>query len=353
VTTVDRAIDVEAAAPDVTEGLRAYGEQVRDALTAAVPDGEPAAWLYDLVRDYPTRPAKFIRPALCLAACEAFGGSERDSLGPAIAIELLHNAFLVHDDVADGSLLRRGDPTLHARHGVGLAVNAGDALAVLANRVLRLSLDCYPAGLADLVAREFETMLLRTVEGQAIELGWRRDAVFDLTPEDYLDLIMRKTCWYTTIHPLRVGALVGSHGGADVSEMIRFGFYLGAAFQIRDDLLNLVGDEGVYGKEILGDLHEGKRTLMLIHLLGLAEGADRAVLADYLRVERDERSVEVVADVRSMMDDYGSIDFAADYATGIADAALDAFDEAFTEARRGRAYEFVRALVPYMLERTS
>ena len=98
-------------------------------------------------------------------------------------------------------------------------------------------------------------MMLHTLEGQATELGWRRDIVVDLTPEDYLDLIMRKTCWYTTIHPLRVGALVGSAGSADVTHMVRFGFYLGAAFQIRDDLLNLVGDEETYGKEILGDLH--------------------------------------------------------------------------------------------------
>lgn len=333
--------------------LGAYGHQVRNALGEVLPDGEPASWLYDLVRDYPARPAKFIRPALCLASCRAFGGLADDALGPALAIELLHNAFLVHDDIADGSLLRRGVETLHARHGIGLAVNAGDALAVLAQGVLRRSLDRYRASLADRVASEFEVMMLRTVEGQATELGWRRDAVVGLTPEDYLDLIMHKTCWYTTVHPLRVGALVGSDGTADISEMIRFGFYLGAAFQIRDDLLNLVGNEATYGKEILGDLHEGKRTLMLIHLLDAAEGADRAVLRDYLLVGREERSADLVAEVRSMMDCYGSIDFATDYAAGIAGAALDAFEAAFAEARHNEAYDFVRALVPYMLERNS
>jgi geranylgeranyl diphosphate synthase, type II len=69
---------------------------------------------------------------------------------------------------------------------------------------------------------------------------------------------MHKTCWDTTIHPLRVGALVGSAGTADLASLVRFGFHFGAAFQIRDDLLNLVGDERAYGKEILGDLYEGK-----------------------------------------------------------------------------------------------
>ena len=122
---------------------------------------------------------------------------------------------------------------------------------------------------------------------------------------------MRKTCWYTTIHPLRVGALVGSAGSADVTHMVRFGFHLGAAFQIRDDLLNLVGDEETYGKEILGDLYEGKRTLTLIHLLSSAEGADGALLRDYLRRNRAERSEHMVRTVRRLMDDYGSIDYTA------------------------------------------
>ena len=224
---------------------------------------------------------------------------------------------------------------------------------MLAQTVLRRSLDQFGASLADRVAGEFEVMMLRTVEGQATELGWRRDAVVDLTPEDYLELIMRKTCWYTTVHPLRVGALVGSGGTVDVAPMVRFGFYLGAAFQIRDDLLNLVGDEQTYGKEILGDLYEGKRTLMLIHLLSAAEGPDRAVLRDYLIVERDGRGPDLVAEVRSMMDLYGSIDFAVDYAAGIAGVALDAFEAAFAGAQRNDAYRCVRALVPYMLERTS
>lgn len=345
--------DVRDGSAAVAARLESYGRLVRRTIVSTVPDGEPSSWLYDIVREYPARPGKYLRPALCLASCEAFGGRDDDVLGPAVALELLHNAFLVHDDIADGSVLRRGEETLHVRHGLGLALNAGDALAVLANRLLRQSVDRYTPALAELVVHEFETMMLRTLEGQARELGWRRDAVVDLTPEDYLDLIMHKTCWYTTIHPLRVGALVGSRGGADVSEMVRFGFYLGAAFQIRDDLLNVVGDVSRYGKEILGDLYEGKRTLMLIHLIGVAEGSDRPVLLDYLQMRRQDRSPSLVSEIRSMMDRYGSIGFATEYATGIADAALDAFDVAFAGCRPGDAYWFVRGLVSYMLERTS
>src|SRR5512140_987508 len=95
-------------------------------------EGQPANYLYDLVRAYPSRAGKAIRPALLLATCEAFGGRLAEGLRPAVALELLHNAFLIHDDIEDASPSRRGAPSLHTRFGLPLAVNAGDALAALA-----------------------------------------------------------------------------------------------------------------------------------------------------------------------------------------------------------------------------
>jgi geranylgeranyl diphosphate synthase type II len=164
---------------------------------------------------------------------------------------------------------------------------------------------------------------------------------------------MHKTCWYTTIHPLRVGALLGAGQSADLRAMVRFGFHLGAAFQIRDDILNLVGDEVLYGKEINGDLYEGKRTLPLIHLMSEAHGGDRAVLDRYLELDRSARSPSLVGEVRALLDTYGSIDFANAYARGIASQALDAFDEAFADAVGAEEAAFIRALVPYMVGRSS
>jgi geranylgeranyl diphosphate synthase type II len=345
VLTADGTQLVEAYADDV-------GRLVRRAMLDAIPDGEPHRWLYRVARAYPSRPGKAVRPALCLATSRAFGGSDGDVVGVAVAIELLHNAFLVHDDIVDGSERRRGRPTLVAEYGLGLALNAGDALAVLANQALRRHTGAMAdAGLADRVLAEFDAMALRTLEGQATELGWRHDAVDALEPEDYLDLILHKTCWYTTVHPLRVGALIGSGGAADLRPMVRFGFLLGAAFQIQDDLLNLLGTEREYGKEIDGDLYEGKRTLPLIHLLRHARGDDRRTLDRYVGVDRAARTAAMVAEVRGLLDAYGSVAFAEAYAQGIAGAALDAFETAFAPAAEGPDRDFVRALVPYMLER--
>lgn len=343
--------DPSALIAGVEGRLREVAKGVRRAMLDAMPDGEPSRWLYAPMREYPSRPGKAIRPALCMSAGRAFGANADDLLGLAVAIELLHNAFLIHDDVADGSEMRRGRPTLAASHGIAAALNAGDALAVVAGQVLRRATRRLDRDLADLVWGEFDTMALRTLEGQATEVGWQLDNVADLKPEDYLNLIMHKTCWYTTIHPLRVGAIVGSRGTAELAPLVRFGFHFGAAFQIRDDMLNLVGDEHAYGKEILGDLYEGKRTLPLVHLLATAQGADRDLVRDYLRRTRAERSPELVATVRALMDDYDSIVFATEFAEGILLVAEEYFEHAFANAAPGPDIDFLRALVPYVWAR--
>jgi geranylgeranyl diphosphate synthase type II len=346
-STADRAALVSV----VDERLREVAQLVRRSMLDAMPDGEPSQWLYAPMREYPSRPGKALRPALCLSASRAFGADPGEVLGLAVAIELLHNAFLVHDDIADGSEMRRGRPTLTASHGLAAALNAGDALAVVAGQVLRRATRRLDRDLADLVWAEFDTMAMRTLEGQATEAGWLLDDVADLGPEDYLHLIMHKTCWYTTIHPLRVGAIVGSGGTADLGPLVRFGFHFGAAFQIRDDLLNLVGDEQTYGKEILGDLYEGKRTLPLMHLLSATDGSDHALVREFLGLTRAQRSAELVTTIRRLMDDYGSITFTTEYAEGILLVAEEYFEHAFADAEPGPDLDFLRALVPYVWAR--
>jgi geranylgeranyl diphosphate synthase type II len=346
-STADRADLVTG----VEDRLREVAKVIRRSMLDAMPDGEPSSWLYAPMREYPSRPGKALRPALCLSAGRVFGATFDDMLGISVAIELLHNAFLVHDDVADGSEMRRGRPTLTATHGIAAALNVGDGIAVVAGQVLRRATRRLDRDLADLVWSEFDTMAMRTLEGQATEVGWQIDNVGDLGPQDYLELIMHKTCWYTTIHPLRVGAIVGSGGTVALGPLVRFGFHFGAAFQIRDDLLNLVGNERLYGKEILGDIYEGKRTLPLMHLMSNATGADIALVRDYLARTRAERSPELVVKIRALMDDYGSIIYAGEYAEGILLVAEEYFEEAFADAEQGPDLDFLRSLVPYVWAR--
>ena len=120
--------------------LSSYRETTLARLLAAVPQREPQRYLYDPLTSYLSRTGKGIRPALCMATCRAFGGDASDALASAAAIEMLHNAFLVHDDIEDESELRRGLPTLHAEQGVPIALNAGDMMTALSVRILRENL---------------------------------------------------------------------------------------------------------------------------------------------------------------------------------------------------------------------
>jgi geranylgeranyl diphosphate synthase type II len=287
-----------------------------------------------------------------LAACSAFGGSENDAAAAAAAIELAHNAFLIHDDIQDASAWRRGGPTLHRREGLPLALNVGDALALLSFDVLSAQSARFGPHICGRILKEFCWAVWRTLEGQAVELGWCRDGVIDLSAEDYLQLIIRKTCCYTTIAPLRIGALIGSSGAVDLESLSRFGLFLGTAFQITDDILNLTGEPVQYGKDIRGDLREGKRTLMLIHLLAVAGPRDRRALAALLLEPDSARTDAQVAWLSDLLVRYGSIAFAQAFARGVADAAAAAFPEAFRTATRPEIAEFIRYLVDYVVERT-
>jgi len=333
------------------EELKGYDNLTRRAALTYVSADGVSPYLAGPAADYLKRGGKGLRPALCLATCEAFGGQVEKALPSAAAIELFHTAFLVHDDVEDDSDLRRGEPTLHRQYGLALAINAGDGLAVLALGALRDNESGLGRRLSARIWSEFDFMARQTIDGQALELGWQRDGRTDVTADDYLDLIIKKTCWYTTVLPLRVGALIGSRGAADLQPMLRFGFFLGAAFQIRDDILNLTGSPAVYGKEPLGDLREGKRTLMLAHLLAAAEPRDRARVIDYLALSPAERSAALIAEIAVMMHAHGSVAFAGEFARGIARSAVIAFEDAFAAAPDSPARRFVGALIPYMVER--
>jgi geranylgeranyl diphosphate synthase type II len=315
-----------------------------------LPNGYPARHLYEPLADYPRRAGKMMRPSICIATARAFGASQADAIRSAAAIELLHNAMLIHDDIQDGSELRRGRPTLHVLHGVPLAINAGDALFLLSLRPLFDNVGVFGSLLGLRILREMEQVAWHSLEGQAIELGWIRENVLDLEDDDYLNMVLRKTCWLATIHPSRVGALIGSRGALDLEPFIRFGFYLGAAFQIQDDLLNLAPDPR-YGKEMNGDLLEGKRSLLLIHAYRHASRAERDRLSRLFRRPREQRNEEDVAFVLSLIAERGSIDYVRQFAHALAGAALHQSDSIYGGLPPSRDREFIHGLATWIFNR--
>ena len=288
-------------------------------------DFRPSSLAYKLLTDYPTRPGKGIRPALCLAAAASVGGDINNAVNTGAAIELLHNAFLIKDDVVDQSVYRRGDLTLNRKYGLALAANAGDALKVLSMSPLIDNLKVIGVRKSLQVILEIQHMANMAVSGQIAELTYVKENKTDLKPDDYFKLCENKTCSYTTIAPCRTGLLIGSDNATQeqLDAITRFALKLGLAFQITDDTLNLLASEKVYGKEINGDILEGKRTLILIHLLNSCNREERESMRRSLRKPRDMKNDEDVALFRTLMEKYSSIEYARRIASRLARQARE------------------------------
>jgi geranylgeranyl pyrophosphate synthase/uncharacterized protein with NAD-binding domain and iron-sulfur cluster len=334
------------------ERLGWYREALGDTLAAGVPSWEPQRHLYALVSDFLDRAGKGLRPALCIATASALGGRAEDAYAAAAGIEMLHNAFLVHDDIEDGSYARRGAATMHRVAGVPIAVNAGDAMNALAFRLFRKAGERLGPAAAPRIFDEVDHLLVETLEGQAMELGWVRDNDLTLGADDYLRLVLKKTAWYSFIHPLRIGALVADAHDQNLDRFDRFGYLLGVAFQITDDVLNLSGNLAQYGKEIGGDLWEGKRTLVLTHALGHAEPRDRVWIGEFLARPRERRLPREVFRLQQIIAGAGSLQWAQQAAAAFAEAAAREFDSsAFRGARPGPDLDWLRNCIDFLVRR--
>ena len=302
-------------------------------------------YLYELVADFTANAGKRHRPLICLLACEAVGGDPEKARPSAAAIEHFHTAALIHDDIEDSSLTRRDEPCLHIREGEGLAINAGDlALALVCGTVVD------DPGLDDpiklRVLAELVAMTTRTIEGQALDIGWARDDRFDLSIEDYLVMAKHKTAFYSGGVPLAVGAIIGGGTEEQIEAMRGFGMAAGLAFQIQDDVLNLVGTRESTKKDFRSDITEGKRTLVAIH--ALQNSSDRDRLLELLSGRTTDPALldEAVA----IMEAAGSIEFANEYATSLVVDAKHSLDAALPPSK---AKKLLESMADFFVKRSS
>jgi geranylgeranyl diphosphate synthase, type II len=323
--------------------------RVADEIFRLIPDRGPVDSLYGLMREYPARGGKGLRPTLCIATCGAFGGHSEDAVQIATAVEMFHNAFLIHDDIEDESINRRGKRCLHTEHGIPLAVNAGDSLHLLAVETVLRNID--GLGLARTLAliEEIIRMCRESLEGQAIELGWIRKAIVPTRDADYVNMVTKKTSWYTCKSPCRLGAISAGHTRPHELDLVGDVFReVGVAFQIQDDVLNLVGEEDLYGKEALGDLLEGKRTLMLIHLMRTVRKPERTELLQWLCRSRDERTLAESREVLHRMTSNGSIEYARGVAARHAALAAKLFEETLCFIPESEDKAILRQVIHYV-----
>lgn len=314
---------VEEPPESFEQYLTSYADRVGDLVNSFIPKGTHAdmdRYLYQPLMAYSQNGGKRHRPLICFAACRAVGGDMARATSAAAAIEHFHTAALIHDDIADEAELRRGEPCLHLTEGLGLAINMGDLALSLVNGTVTGDPLLDDATKVRVVG-ELIAMTQRTVEGQALDIGWARDGRYDITPEDYLTMAIHKTAHYSGAVPLAVGALVGGGTEEQVEALRSYGLDTGLAFQIQDDLLNLIGTDEAKKKDFRSDITEGKRTLVVVHALQNAAPEARERLIEILSSK--EKDPEVLAEAVAIMEEAGSIEYARAYAEQLSQNAKE------------------------------
>lgn len=261
--------------------------------------------VYEMLLPYIKRGGKRIRPILAFLCCNAVGGDSKKIIKPAAIIELFHNFTLIHDDIEDNSDMRRGEPTLHKIYGIPVALNSGDAFYTsIWQEMINLELkEKEKLHLSKMYGNAFR----RVVEGQGIELNWHTKNNFDISEDDYLNMISGKTAALLGL-ACELGTYLGGANKKDINNLRSAGESLGFSFQIKDDILNLIGDFEKYKKEIGGDISEGKRTLMVIHTLKNANEQEKQFIKKVF--SSHSKNQDDIKNVISIIKDAGAIDYA-------------------------------------------
>lgn len=276
------------ASSSLDSELSAINAPVARRIQGLFKKGRQPRYVYGLLAEFLLVPGKRLRPALCLLSCEASGGSKRQALHAAAAIEMFHNFTLIHDDIEDSSQMRRGKPCMHVKYGLPLALNAGDGLFMT---VWREALHIKGRKSAE-AQRCMLSSFTKVLEGQALELGWYHEGKWGVSEKEYYAMVGGKTGALIAA-ACEVGGILGGADRKACAALSRFGMGIGIAFQIIDDVLNITGDEEKYMKEIGGDIREGKRTLLTIWALRSLPPAKGKELESVLRKEKKS-----AADVR-------------------------------------------------------
>jgi len=294
------------------------------------------------------RGGKRWRPTLFILVCEALGKDPENFLDFAIIPEVVHNGLLMIDDIEDSSESRRGKPCTYRLFGLDIAINVGNEMFYLPLLTLMKNKDKLPPDKMNIIYEIYVQEMINVGFGQAMDIAWHRGLANAnrISEKQYMQM-----CAYKTGTIARMSAKIAAvlaDGSEDMIEKIgRFAESIGVAFQIQDDVLDLVGEEFAEMKGGLGqDVTEGKRTLMVIHALERAESRDRKRLLEILNMHTTDQKLRDEA--ISILKKYGSIEYAKNYARKIVGESWKDVDDVLPSSK---AKEKLKAFADYLIER--
>jgi len=219
---------------------------------------------------------KRIRPVVTLLSCNIFSENIENAVNPAVGLEVFHNYTLVHDDIMDNALLRRGKDTIHALWGNNTAILSGDAMSILAYDLMLQS----PASVLSSVLKTFTQTALEVCEGQQYDMNF--ETLDSVREQDYLEMIKLKTSVLLAAC-MKIGALLGGASEVEAERLYQVGLNAGLAFQLQDDILDVYGNQALFGKEIGKDIIANKKTFLLIKAKELANAQQLAIIENWVQ----------------------------------------------------------------------
>lgn len=295
--------------------------------------------LYDPLRYVLDAGGKRIRPMLVLLSCEAVCGRMEEAIPGAAALEILHTFTLVHDDIMDNADTRRGKKTIHTKWDRNVAILVGDELLGLAYGELLKT----RSGRIPEIVKLFTEGVIEVCEGQAYDKEFEKRKRVSI--DEYMLMIEKKTGKMVSV-ATELGGIIGNGTQENILALRQFGYYVGRAFQIQDDLLDIVADEKEFGKNIGSDLQEGKKTFLLLEGLRLSKGKNKARLQRIINNGGVPRSQ--IAAYKKIYEECGAIDSAKSH-------IMKDIEAAKTELRKlpdNRGREMLFWLTEKLLHRT-
>lgn len=276
--------------------------------------------LYDALSYIKDTGGKRLRPIICYLSAEAVGGSREKALSTAIAIELIHNASLVHDDIIDDNYIRRKNPSNPAMYGEKTAVIIGDLLLGLSCEMLAR---CAMPEVVSLVSNAISD----TAMGEYLEFKLRN--LQEATEQSYMEVAELKTA-ATFMASTEAGAMLGGGNEVEIENLRNYGKSLGIAYQIQDDILDICGETAKTGKPVGLDIKNGERTLLVIHALNHSEYPEKEYIKAILSQDRETGGFDIDIDidrVRRILVNSGSIDYALRLSEGFVRTAINCIAE--------------------------
>lgn len=268
--------------------------------------------LYNPIKEFISRGGKRLRSSLCLLVCDSLGGNLEKALPTAISIEFFHNFTLIHDDIEDDGLLRRGKPTLHLLYGVPRALNYGDYLYAFSYYVLKDNEKLLGKDVALEILNLIIDNELKIAEGQAMDLEFRFNR--NITMDTIFEILKKKTGVVFGL-AAELGSLISGATTISDRKIIRSSFEkFGISFQIKDDILNLTSEKQHFGKTIGDDISEGKPTLPLIYTLSLCEEPEKEYIINHIGKPFDS---SVFENILNIFQKYGAIDYSENVAESL------------------------------------